>query len=95
VFDSVSPFHPILTFGMQASGTPPIRLGIEVADSFKRTSLLQGGMKMSKSVIALFLGSNVITLFAAVIYEWSVLARVFVLGKSFQLSLMFAVKTKS
>ncbi len=50
---------------------------------------------MSKSVIALFLGSNVITLFTAVIYEWSVLARVFVLGKYFQLSLMFVVKAKS
>jgi hypothetical protein len=33
---------------MQASGTTTIRLGIEVADSFKRTSLLQGGIKMSE-----------------------------------------------
>jgi len=38
-------------------------------------------------------GANVIKLFAAVIYEFSQYARVFVPGKLFQRCLMFAVQT--
>ncbi len=42
----------------------------------------------SGSVLQLRLGGNLIKLFTAVIYEFSQSARVFVLGKPFQPSLM-------
>ncbi len=45
-----------------------------------------------KSFIGTAPAANPIKLFAAVIYEFSLQARVFVLGKAFQPSLMFASK---